>query len=197
MTKALVTMYAGEHRLFAPLTLSPLWQFANRHGYEVHVVDPDAYGHQPHPCWAKLPAMAEALQQHDVAVWVDGDVFIADDSSDPADTLTADKFLAILHDVRYGICSAVYAMRRGKLAHGFLLDAWLLRWRNFPDWDQGAMAHLLAWPEYRAGVAFLEDWCGPVCSGRGLRIIHGCRETAETVPERVEVLRQLIGERVG
>ena len=196
MSKTLVTMYTGEHGPFAELTLPPIERYARRYGYRIEIIDPPSADRDP--CWAKLPAMARALDDADVAAWVDGDVFFVNDDADLADALTPGKFLAILHDVRYGICAAVYALRRCELAQQFLRDAWAMRDREFPDPDQGAMRELLfTRPEYEAGVAFLDyGWAGPICSGPGARIIHGCRETADTVPERVQTLRRLIADRV-
>ena len=184
---ALVTMYAGTHAAFRPLTGPPLARFAARHGYEVIEVIPYP---EYHPAWSKLPALTAALANRDVVLWVDADVFVVDITADPADALSDETFMAILTDDRYGLCSALFAMRACPTTDRFLSQAWELRDRDYPDWDQGAIHELAGRDEYISGVVRLgHDWYGPEGSNPRGRIVHGCRQTGATVPDRVDGLR--------
>lgn len=192
--RRLVTMYDGAHEAFRPVTGPSLARFAARHRYEITEAAVDS---RYNPAWSKLPALADALERSEVALWVDADVFIIDHGRDPADVLSGDVFMAILTDDRYGVCSALFALRACPTSRRFLDQAWAMRERNFPDWDQGAIHELVARSEYERGVLRLgNDWYGPE-GGDQSRIVHGCRQTASTVPERAERLRARVAVRGG
>lgn len=192
--RALLTMYAGAHEAFRPVTFPTLLRFADRHGYELIEVEPVADG-ELYPAWSKLPALARALDDHEVVTWVDADVFVVDHTVDPASALDLGAVLAILRDERYGCCSAVFSLRSCVLARRLLADAWALRHGDYPDWDQGAIQRLVTTdPEIAAATAYLDaSW---FAEGAGPRIIHGCRQTAASVPARADALREQVRERV-
>lgn len=191
MSKALITMYHGDHEAFRSLTSPALHHFALRHGYDIYEADVDP---RHNAAWSKLPALTTAMQHSDVALWVDADVLILDDSQDPAVHLSDETFLVILDDMRYGVCSALFALRSCPTSRRFVNEAWAMRCVGYPDWDQGAIHDLIAGdmrPEYARGAKRLgHDWYGPEgCNPHG-RILHGCRQTAPTVAERAVRLRR-------
>jgi hypothetical protein len=185
VSKALVTMFAGTHEAFRPATLPMLRRFADRYGYELLEATP--VDEDLHPAWSKLPALSAALERHDVVLWVDADVFVLDHTEDPADALVPGVAFAVLHDVRYGMCSALFALRSCALARRLLADAWALRHGDYPDWDQGALRAVVAADVALASVTVLlgADWFE---EGSGERLIHACRQGG-SVPERVASLR--------
>jgi hypothetical protein len=76
-----------------------------------------------------------------------------------------------------------------------LAEAWAMRWRDFyPDFgEQSAIALLAAESRYSDGVCYLtDDWTGPEGSTARSRVLHGCFQTANTVPERVAALRERV-----
>jgi hypothetical protein len=190
MRKALVTMYFGAHQEFRSFTSAPMRRFAERHGYELVEVTPGVS--EPSPEWRKFAAMRGALEDHDVATWVDGDVYFVDHREDPAASLSNGAFLSVLHDVRYGACSAVFSMRRSRIALRFLEDAWAQRFAGYCD--QGAINVLRQDSRYASGVVWLDSsWHS---EGAGERILHCCRESGPSVRARLAAGRRTLRERL-
>ena len=63
-----------------------LAQYCGRHGYVLRNLPPDLNRRQA--CWAKIPALLAALQDHPVAVWVDSDAVVANPQLQLEDFLT-------------------------------------------------------------------------------------------------------------
>jgi len=65
-----LTMYHGPHAVLRPVTLLPLRSYAERHGYDLRVVDPvDGLP----ASWGKVAALREALDTYPVVAWLDAD----------------------------------------------------------------------------------------------------------------------------
>lgn len=191
MSKALVTMFHGTHEVFRPITAARMDEFAAVHGYTV--VEARHTSEDLEPVWDKVPALATALARHDYVTWLDCDCWINDLTHDPADELQAPDFLAIPEDLRYGICAAVFTLRRCTNAHLFLLDVWAERYTPRPDWEQGAMQQIIT--KDPTGVQLLSyDWLGAEGYSPSARIWHGCRQTGTDVRKRADNLRSRVEE---
>lgn len=185
---ALVTMYHGEHVAFRPVTEARLRAYAEVHGYEYREAQvlPDA-----HPKWSKLPALRQALVDHEVAVWFDADVLVIDPSGVPPVDEHITSWLTILYDQRYGVSSAVVGLRAGPVAREFLEAAYARRHDPYTDGDrdQRAIRELLlsgAFPDY---TTFSPDWAGDEgWSPPGAHLVHGCFQWADTPTLRAEKL---------
>jgi len=204
--KTLVTMYHGTHELFRPVTYEPMLEFAQRHGYRL--VEAEIEDHKAHPVWAKISTLRHELERNDWVTWLDCDCLVVDQTLDPIHALLPNEFLAILDDMRSGICAALFVVRCGPWARAFLDEVWSYRYHDsleppatvdFPDWEQGAMRHVLREPRFGRGVAMLDyHWAGPMGEGSDptARLMHGGRQTAETVPDRVRSLQERYAERM-
>lgn len=85
MKTALLTGARGPlHIAMQTLTLPAMRQYAERHGYDLHVVDLPDKGRPA--SWEKLPALIDALHTYDQALWLDADVAIINGDVD----ITAD-----------------------------------------------------------------------------------------------------------
>ena len=84
--KVLCTIAIGRHRELLEITQPSFDRYADRHGYDVVVVDRTLAPTRA-PSWSKVPLLHDLVQRYDVALWVDCDATIVDDSVDIADVL--------------------------------------------------------------------------------------------------------------
>jgi hypothetical protein len=87
MTKALVTIIEGDdHEQFAEITLPTFERYADRYGYDIVIAetDPDL----PTPHWSKALALRQALEDYEIAVWLDIDSLVTGSAPDIANYLT-------------------------------------------------------------------------------------------------------------
>ena len=206
-----------------------LWQlsrermmiYAERHGYEFNEFwyndfNPDKYPGLYHgrlpvwpanpamssPCWLKIPAISEMIEQYDLIVYLDNDCVILDYSKDIADELPADKWLAMADVKTQEGCGpniGVVVTRGNDLsfapdfvpdeAYLFWQDAWASNaWKTAKWTDNGQVMHLLGYSTqpplrklrdtvYTPGYHILgEEWngygAGPGVVAPGCRIFH-------------------------
>lgn len=83
MSRALVTFAHGPHERLLEVALPSFQAFADAHGHDLIVWQPEGPLERP-ASWYKLPALSAALQSHDEALWLDADVVIIDGSEDLA-----------------------------------------------------------------------------------------------------------------
>lgn len=195
--RALVTMYEGEHEIFRHLTFGSIAHFAAEHGYVL--LEAGSGPLDVYPWWWKIPAMAAALRQFEFATWIDGDVFVVKPRCDPVARLTSPRargaFIGLAADMRDGAVTSLFVMRAGDRAQRFLAEAWELRYaRDYDLGDQGAVQRLIADDRFADGVVSLGyHWMGPECVPvAGTRMIHGCRQTGGSVPQRAWRLQREI-----
>ena len=85
MKTALITGARGPlHIAMQALTLPAMRQYAERHGYDLRVVDLPDNGRPA--SWEKLPMLIDALRTYDQALWLDADIAIINGEVD----ITAD-----------------------------------------------------------------------------------------------------------
>lgn len=80
MTRALVTFAVGPHQELLDITLPSFQAFADRHGYDLLVGQPDPC--ERPPSWWKIPLLQDTLQAYDEVLWLDADIVIADTTED-------------------------------------------------------------------------------------------------------------------
>lgn len=116
--------------------------------------------------WSRVPALRAALDEADIALWLDADALVLSDERDPADAL--DAWQAFAFDSRYGPAGWLWVLRSCREARSFLEDVWRRRHHDYGRaWEQGAIHELLTeapsllgWPWTQAegaaipGVAF-------------------------------------------
>ena len=93
--KVLCTIAIGRHRELLEITQPSFDRYADRHGYDVVVVDRTLAPTRA-PSWSKVPLLHDLVQRYDVALWVDCDATIVDDSVDIADVLEPHAFLNLV-----------------------------------------------------------------------------------------------------
>jgi hypothetical protein len=95
MSRALVTFAVGpEYEAMQELALPTLERYAARHGWQLYTAPPHRY--ERPLSWLKLPAITEALEDHDEVLWLDADVIIVDGSLDLADAVPSRHWQALV-----------------------------------------------------------------------------------------------------
>jgi hypothetical protein len=144
--------------------------------------------HMTSPCWLKIPAIAQTLEEYDLAVYLDNDCMILDMRDDIADELPADKWLA-MHDATTeegcGPNIGVVVTRACPRAHAFWRAAWDIdAWKTAKWTDNGQVMSLLGYTtapllmkmrdtEWTEGSHILdESWNNYAHHGAPCRIFH-------------------------
>ena len=168
--KVLCTMAIGRHRELLEITQPAFDGYADRHGYDVIVLDRTLAPTRA-PSWSKVPLLHDLVQRYDLALWVDCDAAIVDDSVDIADVLEPRAFLNLvehrLPSGRVPNCGVI-AMRGGARSRAFLDRVW--RKTEYADhewWENAAVLSLLGYrlqrpvrpvrpSPWRLGAGFLD-----------------------------------------
>jgi galactosyl transferase GMA12/MNN10 family len=198
LVTVLVTMFHGEHEAFRSVTEARMMSYCLLHGYEYRVAEYN--DHLYHPKWQKMPALLDALEEHEVAIWMDADMAIVDPDTCPPITSFLRGWLTILYDNRYGVSSAMMAYVRSEQSEDFLNQVFGHRYDPYGggDRDQRAIRNVLmgASAKYNGYGFFGPEWCGYEGWGpENSHMIHGCFQTAGTVLERATTLERGLIER--
>lgn len=167
MSKALLTMYAGDCSVIRPVALPTLERYAERYGYEVKIAEP--VGGLP-AAWGKVAALRTALESSEFALWIDGDALLTPAADDLSDWLSANAFQCFSQDRRlpFALNSWLWGIRACDESRRFLEELWgRRRFHADPNhhrfWDLGAIHQVLAeQPEFQVGTVLLgPEWNCP------------------------------------
>lgn len=145
--KALVTFGTGKSAELLKIARPSFQRFADAHGYDLRVYEPDRDPFWPFP-WLKVACLQDALETYDEALWIDSDVVIVDDSEDlPVDD---DSWQALaIHRTQDGEVPNTGVWLCRQPMRGVLADLWQLRsFRNHPWWEQGAVMEFLGYDSW-------------------------------------------------
>lgn len=160
---ALVTMYAGEAEVLRDLTMPTFERYSDRHGFDLIEANPGD-GSSPH--LGKVTALRCALEDHDLAIWVDADAVIFDDAPGLAQWMpeAARMFFAQDRRLAYGINTWLLGLRSGRDTQRFL-DRVEEKGRTLtePPWDLRAVQQTLdEFPEHQLRMVVTPTgWQGP------------------------------------
>jgi galactosyl transferase GMA12/MNN10 family len=138
--KVVCTIAAGSHRAFLEVTRPGLEQYADRHCYDLVVLDRALVAHRA-PSWSKIPLLHDLATQYDVALWVDSDAVIVDGSLDVSDVMEPRAFFHVVeHNTSAGRIPncGVIAVRGGALTRAFLERVWHKREHVQHEWWENA-----------------------------------------------------------
>jgi glycosyl transferase family (putative galactosyltransferase) len=141
--KALCSIGSGAHEALLEISRPTFAAYAHRHGYELITSTASAQGRPP--AWSKVPMLREALASYDLALWIDADAVIVDDSRDIADELAAERFLGL---VRHGAVpnTGVMLLRACDAARDLLDRTWdATGLINHPWWENAALLDVLGY----------------------------------------------------
>lgn len=148
MSKVLLTAANGAYTKLLALALPTFEAYAERHGYEIVVVEPGPLPDRS-PHWNKVQLLQSALESYQSALWLDCDVIICRFDIDIFDEMCSEDFQAfVLEYDKRGIHpnSGVWAMRSGDLAQQFLAEVWDIGQLPNVNWfDQAAVCKALGW----------------------------------------------------
>lgn len=153
--KAVLTVVGGAaHERMAAVTLPTFEAYGRRHGYDVIVADPVDGITAP---WSKVTRMREALQTHDLVLWVDVDAALSGDAPDVAGYLAHShtfQALALLTGGEHALlATGVWLMCRRPLAAEFLRDMLSYDQTDARDGlhEAAAIWELLGWTDFEQG----------------------------------------------
>jgi hypothetical protein len=131
-------------RLSAPT----LRQFADLHGYDLHIGDCSEAEGRP-PAWAKVKMLANYLESYESCLWVDSDAMIIRFGSDIAEAVPLTSYQALAPHPQTWIGApntGVWFVRSCERSLDFLTAVWestdLI---HHSWWEQAAVAHLLGY----------------------------------------------------
>lgn len=132
---AVVTTWDNVFEELAQVTWRSKQAYCAKHGYDAvrGEMVPDK-----HPAWSKIPACLEAMQYHDLVVWIDADAWVTGDAD--VVNLLGNKDLALCLDMN-GVNSGILLLRACDWSRGFLQRTWEQhdRFANHPWREQEAM----------------------------------------------------------
>lgn len=145
--RALVTFGIGPAQELRDIALPSFETFAEAHGYELRVYDPDPDPYWPLP-WLKVACLQDALDSYEEALWVDADIVITDPSEDlPVDD-RAWQALTVHHTPDGEVPNTGVWLCRQQMRE-VLADLWKMQsYRNHPWWEQGAVLELLGYDSW-------------------------------------------------
>jgi glycosyl transferase family (putative galactosyltransferase) len=147
VSKALCSIGAGPHEALLAVSEPTFRAYAERHGYEV-ITSTAADPGRP-PAWAKVPMIRQALDEHDLVLWIDADAVIVDDREDIAAALAPDAQLALVQHPRDdGLVpnTGVTVWRSGEFARELLDRMWAsTRFIHHPWWENAALLDVLGY----------------------------------------------------
>lgn len=146
--RAIVTLADGPHLELLALGLPALAEYAERHGYDL-IVHRGLLATDRPASWSKVRALRAALDRYDLAVWIDADAVVVDQSADLADDLHPSAPLqCVAHETDEGRIPnlGVFAMRSGRDARR-LLDAMWARdaYVDHRWWENAALLDLIGY----------------------------------------------------
>lgn len=156
MSKALVTLATGQHLECLDVARPGFVRYAERHGY-VYIEAHEADENRP-PSWTKVQLLLDALQQHEMALWLDADVVIVQGCHDMAQAVSEDAWQAmVIHTVHLGFdmgvvpSCGVWLVR--KPMQPILEQVWqMTQYLHHPWWEQAAMHELLGYVHNRQKI---------------------------------------------
>src|SRR4051812_34869921 len=148
MSKALVSYGTGPLGPVLDLALPSFREFAQRHGYEIVIAQPDSAGRPL--AWGKIRVIERLLENYDVVLWVDADAVFLDTSVDPNDVTPPDAFQALVRTTSYpeygtdSPCTGVWLLRAGDRSKRFLAEVWnRTEYINHQWWEQASVMDIL------------------------------------------------------
>ncbi|HEX6476337.1 MAG TPA: hypothetical protein VF005_03620 [Acidimicrobiales bacterium] len=149
------TIGHGPHRRLLDVTRPALERYADRHGYEVRVVESRWVPARP-VSWDKVALLHSLVARYRVVFWVDADAVVMDDAPDVRQEVDRVRFLHLVEhrvDGERRPNAGVMVLRGGRLASRFLERVWdQHQFVQHPWWENAAIAHLLGyrvWPTMR------------------------------------------------
>jgi hypothetical protein len=146
--KVLCTLAVGQHREYLPYTRPALERYAERHGYELCVIEYRLASERP-DSWSKVVLLHRLVQRADLVVWIDADAIVVDASRDIADDLNSNR---VLHLVEHNVADGrvpncgVMALRGGADAQALLEAMWACReFVHHKWWENAALLQLLGY----------------------------------------------------
>ena len=145
MNRAIVTFGTGLHAELLKVALPGFKKFADRHGYELNVVE----GLDPKmpAAWYKVPVLLEAYKSYDEVLWLGADLVIVDGSEDIP--VSKDCWQAmVFHHTNDGEVpnTEVWYTRRQMIPT--LERMWQMAnrgWHNAAWWEQSALIYLMGY----------------------------------------------------
>jgi hypothetical protein len=122
MQKVLITLFWGDAETMRRVTWPAMHVYADQHDYEVQEL---SWASGTDPAWARVPALRRALDEYDVALWLDADVLVADTEHDVAAELPQDgPWQAFATDGRAGPLTWLWGLRSCPESKDFLDRVW-------------------------------------------------------------------------
>jgi hypothetical protein len=149
--RVICTMAHGPHRELLDVTRPALERYADRHDYDVQIVEGRLAPARP-VAWGKVALLHSLVASHRLVFWVDADAIVLDEAPDITDEVDDARFLHLVEhrvDGERRPNTGVMALRGGRLASRFLERVWDQRqFVHHKWWENAAVAHLLG---YRVG----------------------------------------------
>jgi hypothetical protein len=147
MSRAIVTFGTGPCAEMLKIALPSFKNFADRHGYELIVVE----GLDPKmpPAWYKVPVLLESLKSYDEVLWLGADLVIVDGRDDLP--ISKDCWQAlVIHRTGDGEVpnTEVWYNRREMIPT--LEKMWRMAnhgWHNAAWWEQSALMRLMGYKD--------------------------------------------------
>jgi hypothetical protein len=151
MSKLILSNAVGEHaKAQSELSLPTFEAYAAKFGYQVKVGEESPEGRSAH--WGKIALLQEAVQEHDLVLWLDSDAMVVDFSEDIAGQLEPGCFQSLMmeqENSRWNPNTGVWLLKGGKRSLDFLNHVWQLGPQDHPGWhDQAAVMRALGWVWY-------------------------------------------------
>lgn len=147
MRKVLLSIGSGPHEALLEITRPTFADYARRHGYELRTstrADPERPA-----AWAKVAALRTALENADLALWIDADAAVVDPSRDIAEELAPGQDLALTQHRRGRWLvpnSGVMVLRATPLTRSLLARVWDgTRFLHHPWWENAALIDALGY----------------------------------------------------
>lgn len=154
MSRALITFGTGQSRELLEIARPSFEAFADAHGYELKVYDPDPHPYWPIP-WMKVACLQNALDIHAEALWIDSDIVITDTSEDLPIDDDSWQALAVHHTQDGEVPNTGVWLCRQPMAEKVLPLMWKMQnHRNHPWWEQGSMLELLGYDSWARPTIF-------------------------------------------
>ena len=149
------TLAHGPHRELLGVTRPALERYAERHDYDVRVVESRMAPARP-VSWEKVALLHSLVDEYQVVCWVDADAVVLDTAPDITHEVDRARFLHLVEhrvDGERRPNAGVMVLRGGRLASRFLERVWEQHQLvHHKWWESAAVAHLLGyriWPSTR------------------------------------------------
>jgi hypothetical protein len=146
-------MAHGPHRQLLDVTGPALERYADRHGYDVRIVERRMVPTRP-VSWEKVALLHSLVDEYRLVCWVDADAVVLDTAPDVSGEVDRARFLHLVEhrvDGERRPNAGVMVLRGGRLASRFLERVWdQHQLVHHKWWESAAVAHLLG---YRVGAS--------------------------------------------